>query len=315
MTKKHLSISQTVFSLGLTGALVVGTFPNSQVQAQQKTGLETRFDQTLISVQFQPPGDIAPRNTKGGGTRGSIRFAPPGDAAPRSTRSGGTRGSIQFAPPGDAAPLNTANGGTRGSVQFAPPGDAAPVNTANGGTREEAVSKLVALIPQTQIGRTVAARPTFLVYVPATASKEVFFSLQDENRNHLYQTTLKISGGGGIVQVTVPKDAPELEIGKNYAWFFALIEPGDILRPDSHGVSGWVKRVEAPKNITQISSLKPIELAALYASSGIWYDTLTLLSAAKSAEPENVTLANEWKKLLQQVGLEAIATQPIVEQL
>lgn len=310
--KKHLSISQTIFSLGLTGALVVGA--GSQVRAYQKSSLETRLAQTLISVQFQPPGDIAPRDTKGGGTRGSIRFAPPGDAAPRSTRSGGTRGGIQFAPPGDAAPVNTANGGTRGSVQFTPPGDAAPVNTANGGTREEAVSKLVALIPQTQIGRTVAAHPTFSVYVPATASKEIFFSLQDENRNNLYQATLKISGGGGIVQVTVPKDAPELEIGKNYAWFFALIEPGDILRPDSHGVSGWVKRVEAPK-ITQISSMKPIELAALYASSGIWYDTLAVLSTAKLAEPENTTLANEWKELLEQVGLGAIATQPIVEQL
>ncbi len=64
-----------------------------------------------------------------------------------------------------------------------------------------------------------------------------------------------------------------------------------------------------------MSSMKPIELAALYASSGIWYDTIALLGAAKLAQPGDATLASEWKELLEQVGLEAIAAQPIAEQL
>jgi hypothetical protein len=159
----------------------------------------------------------------------------------------------------------------------------------------------------------VAARPTFFVYVPPTSSKQVFFSLQDENRNSHYQTTLKISGQGGIVRVTLPADAPELEIGKNYMWFLATVEPGDILRPDSRGVSGWVKRVEPPSSSAQNSSLTPLKLATLYAESGIWYDTVAVLGAAKQAQPENATLAAEWKELLEQVGLKGIATQPIIE--
>ena len=56
-------------------------------------------------------------------------------------------------------------------------------------------------------------------------------------------------------------------------------------------------------------------MAIIYAQEGIWYDTLATLNAAKLAQPDDVTLASEWKDLLQQVGLEAIADRPLAEQL
>jgi hypothetical protein len=310
MAKYKSSVSQTVFSLSLAGALATGTCLCVPAQALQPvSGSPGGF---LTSLEFKPPGDAAPASTNGGGTRGDVKFKPPGDSAPASTNGGGTRGDVKFQPPGDPSPTNTTGGGTRGP-EFQPPGDAAPASTTGGGTRSEELLQLIPLIPQTKIGRTVAARPTFFVYVPPTSSKQVFFSLQDENRNVHYQTTLKMSGQGGIVRVTLPADAPELEIGKNYMWFFATIEPGDILRPDSHGVSGWVKRVEPPTNSAENSSLTPLKLATLYAESGIWYDTVAVLGAAKQAQPGDATLAAEWKELLEQVGLKGIATQPIID--
>jgi len=174
---------------------------------------------------------------------------------------------------------------------------------------------MTALLPTTQHGRTAEARPTFFVYLPPTSSKEVFFSLQDEQGNHHYQTILKISGHRGVVSITLPDEAPELEVGTNYMWFFAPIEPDGILRPDNAGVTGWVKRVESPTQDSQNSALNPIELATEYAKQGIWYDTLKILATAQLAQPDDAILIDEWKELLEQVELNAIATQPIAEQL
>ena len=263
------------------------------------------------NVQFGAPGDAAPRNSVGGGVRGNVQFAAPGEAAPRSSVGGGVRGNVQFGAPGDAAPRNSVGGGVRG-VQFGTPGDAAPRNSVGGGVRGDEPPAMAALLPSTKNGRTVSAHPTFFVYLPPTLSKEVFFSVQDEQGNNLYQTRRKISGQGGIISVTLPENAPALETGKNYVWFFAPILPDGILRPDNYVVTGWVKRVEANVGSDRQS---PVEQATAYGKAGIWYDTLKILATAQRSQPNNANLTKEWKELLEQVGLNAIATQPLAEQL
>ncbi|HIK11611.1 MAG TPA: DUF928 domain-containing protein [Oscillatoriaceae cyanobacterium M33_DOE_052] len=308
----NTDLAKTIFSVTLAGTVAIGTGWGEAAKAiGQQLAPATAHDGTLLSLEFKPPGDAIPTNTVGGGTRGTINFRPPGDATPNNTSSGGTRG-VSFRPPGDATPNNTSSGGTRG-VSFRPPGDAAPSNTASGGSRNPDIPAMTPVLPQNRYGRTVSARPTFYVFVPPTTSREVFFSIQDENRNHHYQTTLSIKSGGGLVGVTLPDDAPELEMGKNYQWFFVLLPPGGTLRPDSYGVQGWVKRVEAPT--LGVGNLEPLQIATLYASNGIWYDTVERLVAAKTSQPSDATIVNEWQDLLGQVGLEAIAPWQINEQL
>jgi len=73
--------------------------------------------------------------------------------------------------------------------------------------------------------------------------------------------------------------------------------------------------VESPVPRDRVGSLTPVKLATIYAKEGIWYDTLKILNSAKLAQPDDATLASEWSDLLKQVGLEAIASQPITEQL
>ena len=333
MTQSKFGTFSTLLSATLGGVAVIGSSFYQSVQATPTAIGQGR--EVLISLQFTAPAEAAPRSTIGGGTRGNVRFAAPGEVAPNNTTGGGTRGNVKFAPPEDPAPVNTTSGGTRGNVRFAAPeeaapsnttgsvsrgnvrfqtaGEDAPANTTSGGTRTNEQLPLRALLPTTRYGRTVAARPTFFVYIPPTAAKEVFFSLQDERRNHVYQTVLKISGKGGIVSFTLPQDAPELEIDKNYVWFFAPIQPGGILQPDNNGANGWIRRVES--QTAQNATGTPLERATAYAKDGIWYDTVAILAAAKQAQPGNATLASEWKDLLKEVGLEAIANQPIAEQL
>ena len=263
-------------------------------------------------VQFRAPGDRTPTNSTGAGSRGDVQFSPPGDRAPSNSGGAGSRGDVQFRTPGDRTPSNSVGGGSRDDLQFSTPGDRAPRDTNSGGSRSDTPPPMTAVIPPTKVGRTVSARPTFFVYLPPTLSRVAFFSLQDEQGNPHYQTRLSISGIGGIVSVTLPEDAPGLEMEKNYMWVFAPIQPDGILRPDNYLVTGWVKRV-AGENNQALSS--PIEQATALARAGIWYDTLRVLAAAKILEPNNTTIAKEWQELLEQVGLNAIATQPLVEQL
>lgn len=286
-------ISKTLTTLTLTGILSISTSLSASAR-----------------IQFNPPDDTAPTETTGGGIRGNIRFLAPGEAAPETSTGGGIRGNIQFLPPGDATPNTSTGGGIRGEVVFLPPGDAAPNQTNGSGTRRAELTEIVPLLPPAKYGRTIEARPTMLVYVPPTQNpQKVFFSVQDENRQNLYQTTLELSGEGGIIRITLPESAPELELGKTYAWFLAPVPSEGFLRPDNYGVVGWVKRVEPPVEIAATSNA--IERAMTYGASGVWYDTLNLVAAAQQAQPHNPTLAREWQNLLEQVGLEAVAAQPV----
>ncbi|NET89287.1 DUF928 domain-containing protein [Oscillatoria salina] len=314
MFRSKSFLRQSLSVRTMSGILVIAASFSQSGQASPKiTANESSDNNLAIALQFQPPAESAPATSIGGGTRAQVKFTAPGESAPATSTGGGTRGQVTFAPPGENAPGTSTGGGTRGEIIFAPPGESAPQTNAGGATRNERLPALTALLPSTNYGQTIAARPTFFVYLPPTTSREIFFSLQDERRNHHYQTIIKVSGEGGIVSVTLPEDAPELEIGKNYAWFFAPIQPGETIQPSNYGVSGWIERVEVPTNLAN-SSANPLEKATSYAELGIWYDTLAVLAAAQKAQPENSLFASEWRDLLQQVGLEEISTQPLGEQ-
>jgi hypothetical protein len=249
-------------------------------------------------------GQTPPSNTL-------IQFNPPqGDLAPRDRFSDSSRGDRPFAPLEHSARRNT-----RGEIVFRPPRKPAPRSTVGSGVRGEQSAQIVPLLPETQAGYTVSPRPTLYLYVPPTPTRQVFFSLQDENFEPHYHTILHLSGRGGIVSVTLPEDVPALETGKYYAWFFAPLEADGILRPDNYSARGWIKRVEAPSTTGELTPSTPLERAVWYAHEGIWYDTLTQLVSAQQAQPDNETIAQTWRALLEQVGLEAIARSPITEQL
>jgi len=267
----------------------------------------------LISVEFKLPKDAAPRTSVGGGTRGNVQFALPGGSTPRTSVGGGTRGDVQFTLPGGSAPRTSVGGGTRGDVQFTLPATSAPRTSVGGGTRGETIP-LTALLPPTQQGRTVSSHPTIFAYLPPIGAEEVFFSLQDEAGNSHYSATLKVPPDGGVVSVTLPPKTPDLVIDKNYLWYFAPIEPGGVLRPDNYAVTGWVKRVKPTFNEQDLAAT-PVQLATKYAEAGVWYDTLKVLAAAKRSQPHNKTFATEWHDLLKQVGLEKIASEPLIEAL
>jgi Domain of Unknown Function (DUF928) len=320
------------FLSGTITAVLFLTSNPARANSSLQTG-ETLRDDSLIGLQFSLPADRVPKtsigggvrgNTQftlpnggtprtsiGGGVRGNTQFTLPNGGTPRTSIGGGVRGNTQFTLPGGARPRTSIGAGVRGNVQFTLPGGARPRTSVGAGVRgDEEIPVLTALVPSTQHGRTISARPTIFVYLPPTGAQEVFFSLQDEQGNPFYHTTVKVPLEGGTIAIALPADAPELKLGKNYLWYLAPIEPGAILRPDNYAVTGWITRVESTVNQSALAS-SPIELATAYAKAGIWYDTLKVLADAKRSAPNDKTLVKEWQDLLDQVGLDAIANQPL----
>jgi hypothetical protein len=173
------------------------------------------------------------------------------------------------------------------------------------------------LLPASNQGLTVAEHPTFFVYIPQTSALQAHFTLKDESNRGIYQTLLPIKNTGGIVSISLPKDQPPLELGKTYRWSVALI--CQSAQTDTPTVSGQVRLVKletaqvSPNvNSTQMENRTLLEQAASYGKAGIWYDTLTLLAQLRQTQPNDTTINNNWVKLFDSVGLNAIANQPLL---
>lgn len=215
-------------------------------------------------------------------------------------------------------------------VSFEPPDDKTSVDDSRGGasrqpnavkcSQDQAVRpSMTPLTPGSKGGLTVATHPTFFVYIPPTSAPQAHFTLRDENNRGVYQILLPVANTGGIVSINLPEDKPPLELGKTYRWSMALIcQP---TQTDIPIVGGQVRRVElkssqvSPRytNSTMPDQKALLEQAALYAKVGIWYDSLSLLAQLKQTQPSDNTFAANWVELLDSVGLEEIATQPLLK--
>lgn len=124
---------------------------------------------------------------------------------------------------------------------------------------------LTSILPVIDQRLTVASHPTFLINLPETFAKQVFFKIEAHNEEYEYTTILPITGQKGIMRVTLPPDAPALETGQTYQWFLVLMCQ-DKLKPDSPAVQGSVKRVSTTMTSSeQFQAMSQLQQAAIYA--------------------------------------------------
>jgi hypothetical protein len=215
-----------------------------------------------------------------------------------------------------------------------PPNRGTPTGRSRGGASRgecpEVSKPLTALVPATQKtlgekqaenpastaleyvwGLTVAESPTLWFYVPysLTAKLDIEFVLQDDKHNYVYKTRFAASQTQpGIVKLRLPSTVAPLEVGKMYHWYFII----DCNQNAPPLVEGWVQRVAPPPTLaSQLQKATPRERIALYAANGIWHDALTSLAELRSANPQDAMLTADWVSLLQSVGLDAIAHEPM----
>jgi Domain of Unknown Function (DUF928) len=315
---KRLLLSGTLGILALLTGIV-----GLQTRAVQATTFNPPPDNGLPRTStggasrggFIPPADNSlPRTSTGGASRGG--FIPPADnSLPRTSTGGASRGT--FTPsPDNAAPRRTSGGAARSG--FNPPSENTAPRTAEGGAARtnlygylpsqsgSQALPMVAVTPQSFYGTTLVERPTILVYVPSSNAQDAVFSLKDDAGNTVYQTLVTIPNNAGVVAVQLPKEAPALEVGKEYQWFFALMIDG-TLSPNTPYVDAWIKRVQPDAQLTQALQQSDVrQQADILAAKGVWYDSAALLTNLRMAQPTDIALATEWDELLNSVGLEEV---------
>jgi Domain of Unknown Function (DUF928) len=212
-------------------------------------------------------------------------------------------GRITFKPPGEPAPKDTAGGASRDSS----------AGTAACSSARTGIGKPVTVVlpKTTNIGFTLTEHPTVFVYIPQTNARKAFFSVQDQDNNNVYQTDINLPSQSGVMQLKLPPNAPGLKTNKNYKWSLVMICTAD-LEPDSPFVSGWIRRVEYKTNIRNNNKTITLDSVSKLAEKGIWYDTLANLAQLRMNQPNNQLLAASWQELLDSVGLNAIANEPLV---
>ncbi|WP_187329526.1 DUF928 domain-containing protein [Halomicronema hongdechloris] len=204
---------------------------------------------------------------------------------------------------------------------FQPPNRGLPGRREGAATRGCVLgrpSRLVALLPDTNLGLTTEAYPTFFWYMPRSQARFVEFSLYQANpegdRQLIYSSTLSVANEAGIASVSLPQHSglPALEIGQDYQWSVAIICNPNNRRGDLR-VDGWVHRITPEDDLAAaLATANRSEQVGLYASHGVWFDAVGTLAELQMADPEDPELQARWQELLESVGLAVIAEQPFL---
>lgn len=208
-------------------------------------------------------------------------------------------------------------------VLFEPPTDDTLSESRGGASRTDVKCAeddtypfpLTALIPQSGLGLTARARPTLFVYVPPTTARQAHFTLRDSNHQGLYQTQIPIAPTGGILNITLPTDSPELSVGSRYQWSLGLL--CQTPQTDMPIASGQIQRVEAPE-AAAVANQSLWARANAYGRAGIWHDMLVSLVAIQQRQPQSPEpvgeLSTDWARLLEAEQLGAIAQSPLLNE-
>jgi len=203
---------------------------------------------------------------------------------------------------------------------FQPPQQGVPGRREGGGTRglecSTAPTALTALIPQSTMGQTISAKPTFFYYLPVAVDKTVQFELADETDKTLYKKSFRmVTSRAGVVSVSLDSDdnSPALEVGKNYQWYFTIKCNAKNYTTDAVLVSGWINRTALAPNVkTELARSPDPAKLSIFAQQGLWYDYLATLAQLRRESPSDASLAREWSAVLNSVQLGKIAQEPLV---
>lgn len=220
---------------------------------------------------------------------------------------------------------------TRSRLRFIPPVRRNPRSSQGAGSRgcDRSLSGDVVtlLIPSKDyVGQTTSGHPTFFWHLSQSSSVPLKFTLVEQGvAEPLFEKQID-SPKAGIVQLELPKDRPELAIGRTYGWSVTLV--CNARRPSANPYFySWIERVPTTPALEQqlaeiavtSNSQTPTassetnssdrQRASIYAEAGLWYDALASLSHAQAANSQEPSSQNDFLSLLDQVGLTAVVEQ------
>lgn len=232
---------------------------------------------------------------------------PPGQPAPRSTSSGGRRSNGKC-PKDRTTPL-------RPAAELPLNQRLTPLLPLTNLQRPPAAPSANAPLQPSPWGVTLAAHPTFLVYVPETSATAL--ELKVEGRNG-YEALTKVDlprtstqNAPMVVPIPLPTTEPPLQVGQDYRWFVSVVCQAQGAPEDSYA-EGVVRRITPSGSLATPTQTAPsLTQVTQYAQAGIWYDAIATLATLRAQQPSNAALQTAWRELLDSAGLGAIAPAPI----
>lgn len=231
----------------------------------------------------------------------SLLISPPvlADLSPEATR-------IQFQyqltddPPDRGTPPTQGGTGSRGNCLHN--AQRPPLTQITGGDR---------------LDLTTSEHPTIWIYLPYSIEDASVgeFSLQDDE-DEVYRTQFTMPSSPGVVGITLPTTLNGLELEKRYRWYVEVDCPSaDGGQSEPATLTGTVQRIARSLDLDrqlQTATTAP-QRASVYASHGIWYDTITELAQLRLQEPDNASVTQLWVELLSnpEIGLESVAREAI----
>ncbi|HLO84418.1 MAG TPA: DUF928 domain-containing protein [Nostocaceae cyanobacterium] len=200
---------------------------------------------------------------------------------------------------------------------FKPPKRPGPPVSVGAATRGNSCvqgnKNLTPLIPKNKLGLTISERPTFFWYTPESPAKTAQFVLKNQDNKIIYETTLSLPNQSGIMGFTLPINQPALEENKTYRWDLILICDEDDFSNNPR-INGWVERVQPDTPLSQALEKADFrKFPGIYAEAGIWHEALISLVELRLTEPNNLTNQINWRQFLKSVGLQDLASEPLVK--
>ncbi|KAF3888939.1 MULTISPECIES: DUF928 domain-containing protein [Nostocales] len=212
-------------------------------------------------------------------------------------------------------PLKIVNGSANaGTQQYVPPSGRRRIQRTEGsgarGCSNSIPVRLNLLTPTNHIARTTLSHPTFLWSVSESTDRVMVFTLTAPGSiQPVYQKRMK-ADKAGIMSLELPQSSPELAVGKEYRWTVTLM--CNEKRPSENiNARAWIERVEISPNLSQqlTTANSERDRALAYTQLGIWYDGLAILNKLQAANPTDRQVFNSFISLLEQIGLNNVATQ------
>jgi len=192
---------------------------------------------------------------------------------------------------------------------YRPPLRGAPSGRIAGGTRGlgQQFPYLCSLVPE-HVGRTTSKQPRLYYFLSAATTFPLEFTIIEKQAVYpLVETRIELPRTAGIHVINLADYDKKLNAGTQYRWFIALVPDNEHRCKDilAAGTIEWVAASTALK--TKLEDRSDTEKAAIYAETGIWYDSLSSISNAIDKHPEARNLHQQRASLLEQIGLPEVA--------
>jgi uncharacterized protein DUF928 len=191
---------------------------------------------------------------------------------------------------------------------YKPPNRGKPGGRIGGATRGNNQAFTLLVLAPNHTGLTTQDQPVLYWYVSKPLSSPIQLTITDAGSTPIIEKALTTPTKGGIQRLPLAEHGVHLEPGKQYQWFLTLIS--DSKRQSKDVLAGaTIERLPLLDiQVAQVSDLDRISAAHRYAEQGYWYDAIALISAQIEATPLDPNPRNQRAALLQQVGLEEIAS-------